>query len=88
MPWLAQQLFMCVPGGKPKRWPICLAKKVLCLEAEIDSLKEKANENHIAREKVGVCDPRCGPTFLSLVNNLERISDHAHNIVNVVTLGY
>jgi phosphate:Na+ symporter len=65
-----------------------LAKKVLCLEAEIDSLKEKANENHIAREKVGVCDPRCGPTFLSLVNNLERISDHAHNIVNVVTLGY
>jgi phosphate:Na+ symporter len=64
------------------------ASKVLHLEAEIDDMKEELIDSHIIRTEQGICDPSSGPTYLSMVSHLERISDHAHNIVNVVKWGF
>ncbi len=65
-----------------------LAKNVLHLEAEIDVMKESFIESHILRLEDGICNNKSGPTYLSIIGHLERISDHAHNIVNVVMWGF
>lgn len=65
-----------------------LAQNVLHIEAEIDVLRKNMTDNHIKRLEEGSCDVHHGPTFLGIINHLERISDHAHSIVSVVTFGF
>jgi len=38
--------------------------------------------------KKGVCRPEAGPLYLEIIDNLERISDHAENIAEGVILGF
>jgi phosphate:Na+ symporter len=61
---------------------------VLDIEREIDVLEKEFEENHYKRLREGVCTPDAGPIFVDMLRNLERISDHAHNIVNAALIGF
>ena len=50
------------------------------LEEKVDKLSVEFAENHIERLKSGNCDPKSGVVFTEMINDLERISDHAENI--------
>ncbi|MEE8358434.1 MAG: Na/Pi cotransporter family protein [Candidatus Hydrothermarchaeales archaeon] len=65
-----------------------LGKNVLEIEREIDVLEKEFEENHYKRLREGICSPDAGPIFVEMLRNLERISDHSHNIVNAVLIGF
>lgn len=56
------------------------ACKVEPLEDVIDSLQYQCREEHITRLCSGVCNMQAGISFLELLTNMERISDHCSNI--------
>ena len=41
-------------------------------------------ETHIERLSAGQCDPAAGIVFIEIVDNLERISDHAQNMAEYI----
>ncbi|CVI67936.1 transcriptional regulator PhoU [Clostridiales bacterium CHKCI001] len=59
-------------------------RKVINLEDDVDILEEDLRAKHIERLSAGECDPSSGVVFLDILGNLERISDHATNIVGYV----
>lgn len=59
-------------------------RKVIQLEDEVDELEESLREKHIARLSKGECTSETGVIFLDALSNLERISDHAINIVEYI----
>ncbi|MGN0465467.1 MAG: Na/Pi cotransporter family protein [Lachnospiraceae bacterium] len=59
-------------------------RKVIQLEDEVDELEEVLREKHIARLSKGECTSETGVIFLDVLSNLERISDHAINIVEYI----
>jgi len=61
-----------------------LARTIRSKESAIDELERILRENHIDRLNKQLCEPSCGVVFLDIVNNLERISDHADNIARFV----
>lgn len=61
-----------------------LAKKAMVLEDHVDKLESNMRTNHIKRLVQKVCEPMAGIAFLDILNNIERISDHASNIAQVV----
>lgn len=65
-----------------------LARKVIHEEAEIDALEKKFRLSHIERLEKGLSDPASGVSFESLLENLERIGDHADNIAYSVIHGF
>lgn len=54
--------------------------QVELLEEKVDELSEAFTENHVERLKAESCEPKSGIIFIDMVNDLERISDHAENI--------
>ncbi len=50
------------------------------LEQTIDDIIENLKDKHIERLKNGLCSVYAGVTFLDLMTNVERISDHCSNI--------
>ncbi|MFI3199987.1 MAG: PhoU domain-containing protein, partial [Eubacteriales bacterium] len=54
------------------------------LENKIDEMEEELRGKHIQRLSKGKCSPANGVIFLGAISNLERISNHANNIVNYV----
>lgn len=67
---------------------IKLIQEVLDLEVKADFLQKKLEKNHLERLKKGMCKPEAGPIYLDIIRNLERISDHAHNIACAIMLGF
>jgi len=65
-----------------------LGRKVLDLEVAVDHMQRELEKNHFQRLKKGICKPEAGPLYLDIIRNLERISDHAHNIAYVVIIGF
>ncbi|MCK4634254.1 MAG: Na/Pi cotransporter family protein [Candidatus Aenigmarchaeota archaeon] len=65
-----------------------LYKIVMDLEMEADYLENSLEERHLERLKKGTCKPEAGPLFLDMIRNLERITDHAHNIAYSVKLDF
>lgn len=65
-----------------------LAREVLDLEIAVDQMQRELERNHLERLKTGVCRPEAGPIYLDIIRNLERISDHAHNIAYVTIFGF
>ncbi|MFQ6136303.1 MAG: Na/Pi cotransporter family protein [Candidatus Hydrothermarchaeales archaeon] len=65
-----------------------LGKMVLDIEREVDVMEREFEENHYKRLREGICRPEAGPVFVDMLRNLERISDHSHNIVNAVLIGF
>ena len=59
-------------------------RKVSQYEDEVDNLEEEMREEHINRLSSGQCDSSAGVIFLDVINNLERISDHAYNLAGYV----
>lgn len=49
-------------------------------ENQVDECKINLDVEHIKRLNNNICSPDAGALFLSLVNDLERISDHMQNI--------
>lgn len=59
-------------------------RKVSRYEDEVDNLEEELREKHIGRLSSGRCVPSAGVLFLDIINNLERISDHAYNLAGYI----
>lgn len=57
-----------------------LAHQIEPLEQIIDRMKDLLKERHIGRLQDGRCTVPSGVSFLELLTNLERISDHCSNI--------
>lgn len=60
------------------------AKKVVKYEDMVDNMEEELREQHIERLSKQLCKPTNGVVFLDIISNLERISDHAYNLVSYV----
>jgi len=65
-----------------------LGQIVLDLEVIVDHMQRELEKNHYQRLKEGTCKPEVGPIYIDIVRNLERISDHAHNIAYVTIIGF
>lgn len=50
------------------------------LEEQVDEMTELFKENHIARLNKLECNTMVGAFYVEMLNNLERVSDHATNI--------
>ena len=61
-----------------------LARSVIEREGEIDLMEKNLRKKHIRRLNEGKCQPAAGVLFLDIINNLERIGDHASNIATAV----
>lgn len=59
-------------------------RAVVRSEELVDNLEEEFRERHITRLASQSCKPENGVIYLDTLNNLERISDHAHNIAGFV----
>ena len=67
---------------KPSREMI---DEVIALENEMDDLQRKARADHFARLNAHECSSEAGVYYLEMVNNLERVSDLATNLVRIVS---
>ncbi|MBE0479183.1 Na/Pi cotransporter family protein [Candidatus Aerophobetes bacterium] len=65
-----------------------LGKEVLDLEVKVDHMQRELEKSHFDRLKKGVCQLEAGPIYLDITRNLERISDHAHNIAYATIIGF
>ena len=54
------------------------------LESQVDKLCEALADHHVDRVKNKKCTPRNGMLYLDMLNNLERIADHADNLASSV----
>ena len=63
---------------------ISYAKNTVVLEDEVDTLEKKLRAGHIDRLSNAECNVNAVIHFLELLGNLERVSDHAMNIAQVV----
>jgi len=60
------------------------AKRAKEFERRVDRLEKDLRDKHIQRLSKGKCAPESGVIFLDVLNNLERIADHADNIAEYV----
>lgn len=58
--------------------------EVIELESQVDKLCETLADHHVERVKNKKCMPRNGMLYLDMLNNLERIADHADNLASSV----
>lgn len=58
--------------------------EVIELERQVDKLCESLADHHVDRVKNKKCTPRNGMLYLDMLNNLERIADHADNLASSV----
>ena len=58
--------------------------EVIALEAQVDDLSESLAAHHVDRVKNKKCTPKNGMLYLDMLNNLERIADHADNLASSV----
>ena len=58
--------------------------EVIELESQVDKLCEALANHHVDRVKNKKCTPRNGMLYLDMLNNLERIADHADNLASSV----
>ncbi len=53
-------------------------------EEDVDRMEQQLRERHILRLRGGECSADAGISFMDVLANLERISDHAYNIAGYV----
>lgn len=61
--------------------------EVIELESQVDDLSEMLADHHVERIKNKKCTPKNGMLYLDMLNNLERIADHADNLAASVDRG-
>lgn len=59
---------------------VIIARKVLEAEQKVNEMEKELRKRHVKRLTEESCTSMAGITFLDLLSNLERISDHASNI--------
>ena len=57
-----------------------MARSIEPLEETIDSIVELLKQKHTDRLQRGECDIQRGISFMEILTNVERISDHCSNI--------
>ncbi len=67
-----------------RTWNIEKARSVVTTEERVDELRERLRIRHIVRLESSICYPGSAIIFVELIANLERISDHATNIAEIV----
>lgn len=60
------------------------AARLIAEENEVDALEKALRMRHIHRLNAGTCFPASGIVFLDLISGLERIADHATNVIEAV----
>lgn len=60
--------------------------EVIAMESKADELSELFADHHVQRVKEKKCTPRNGMLYLDMLNNLERIADHADNLATSVDI--
>lgn len=65
-----------------------IIREILDLERQIDKLVIEDEAKHMERLENGKCTAEVGPVYLDILRNLERISDHAHNMAYARKLGF
>lgn len=63
---------------------LTLAEQININEDIIDDMERKYRKSHMKRLNNGLCTGSAGVIFLDIISNLERISDHCHNISQAV----
>ena len=63
---------------------VASARKVSACEDLVDSLRDEQKERHMERLSKGECKPEAGHVFIEIIDNLERISDHAQNVAEYI----
>lgn len=63
---------------------VSFAVKTAFLERQVDKMEKELRAGHITRLSNAECSVSAGIHFLDLLGNLERVSDHAMNIAQVV----
>lgn len=63
---------------------IDFAEKVIKEEERVDNLEKTLREKHIDRLANNLCNPRVGIIFLDILTTVERVSDHALNLAQIV----
>lgn len=58
--------------------------EVFEMESHVDETCEALADRHMDRVKAKKCEPRNGMLYLDMLNNLERIADHANNLASSV----
>ena len=58
--------------------------KVEAFEQQVDDMCEELANHHVERIKNKKCTPKNGMLYLDMLNNLERIADHADNLATSV----
>ncbi len=61
-----------------------IISEVEVLESQVDDLSEALADHHVERIKNKKCTPKNGMLYLDMLNNLERIADHADNLASSV----
>lgn len=67
---------------------ITCAMKTTVLEEQVDAMEKELRASHIERLSNAECNVNSGIHFLEMLGNLERVSDHAMNIAQVVLNEY
>ncbi len=62
-----------------------IISEVEVLESQVDDLCVTLADHHMNRVKNKKCTPKNGMLYLDVLNNLERIADHADNLATSVT---
>ncbi|MFI3206499.1 MAG: Na/Pi cotransporter family protein [Clostridia bacterium] len=70
-----------------KNTDLAIAARIEPLEETVDLMQDGLKNKHIERLKNGKCAIESGLTFLDVLTNVERISDHCSNI-GVYVIGY
>ena len=52
-------------------------------EQLVDDMTEALRRKHVERLKERKCAPKSGVIFLEVINNMERVADHAMNIASI-----
>ena len=61
-----------------------IISEVEVLESQVDDLSVSLADHHMDRVKNKKCTPKNGMLYLDMLNNLERIADHADNLASSV----
>lgn len=54
------------------------------IESKVDQMSEELANHHVDRVKDKKCTPKNGMLYMDMLNNLERIADHADNLATSV----
>ncbi|MFP4499240.1 MAG: Na/Pi cotransporter family protein, partial [Vulcanimicrobiota bacterium] len=65
-----------------------LIKRILEIEREVDHRVIELEQSHVDRLERGECTPSGGPIYTEVLSNLERITDHTHNVAYAKRLGF